>query len=342
MPVRKILVIDDDPETCRMLRTNFAGRQMEFHGSLSGEDGIRKAVEIQPDVILLDLIMPGIDGIEAADRLKGNPRTVFTPVIFLTSCRSTEHKVKAFRAGADDFVTKPFDFDEVEARIDSQLKRRDMLLGMSSKIDHLTGDNQELETQLALDDKTGLFNFREFRRKLREEWMRSERYGAPLSLVMFDLDDFKKFNDTYGHPAGDVALREFATLLTGGARATDTVARYGGEEFAMILPHTDIIMATRVAERIRAAVADFQFESGDAPARMTVSGGVAAYPTTGAVDSVDSLVEHADRALYRAKELGKNRVESAEDGGGDRIDREHGRKYGTRTSSTVAGKPPKD
>ncbi len=342
MPVRKILVIDDDPETCRMLRANFAGKPMEFHGALSGEDGIRKAVEIQPDVILLDLIMPGIDGIEAADRLKGDSRTALTPVIFLTSCRSTEHKVKAFSAGADDFMTKPFDFDEVEARIGSQLTRRDLLLGLNLKIDHLTGNKLELEHRLTLDDKTGLCNFREFRRKLREEWMRSERYGAPLSLVMFDLDDFKRFNDTYGHPAGDVALQEFATLLNGGARATDMVARYGGEEFAMILPHTDIIMATRVAERIRAAVADFQFNSGVAPAKMTVSGGVAAYPTTGAVDSVDSLVEHADRALYRAKELGKNRVESAEDGGGDKINRDHSRKYGSRTSSTLTGKPSTD
>ena len=342
MPVRKILVIDDDPETCRLLAGYFADKPLEFHGALSGEDGIRKAVEIQPDVILLDLIMPGIDGIEAADRLKANPRTVLTPVIFLTSCRSTEHKVKAFNAGADDFVTKPFDFDEVEARIGSQLKRRDMLLGMNSKIDHLTGNKLELEHELTLDDKTGLCNFREFRRKLREEWVRSERYGAPLSLVMFDLDDFKKFNDTYGHPAGDVALKEFAMLMSGGARQTDMVARYGGEEFAMILPHTDIIMATRVAERIRSAVAEHQFDAGDSPATITVSAGVAAYPTTGAVDSVDSLVEHADRALYRAKELGKNRVESAADGGGDDIDQAHSRKYGSRTSSTLTGKPSTD
>jgi diguanylate cyclase (GGDEF)-like protein len=342
MPARKILVIDDDPETCRLLQTYFAGKPLEFHASLSGEDGIRKAAEIQPDVILLDLIMPGIDGIEAADRLKGNPRTALTPVIFLTSCRSTDHKVKAFRAGADDFMTKPFDLEEVEARIGSQLKRRDMLLGMNSRIDHLTGNNQELEHQLTLDDKTGLCNFREFRRKLREEWMRSERYGAPLSLVMFDLDDFKKFNDTYGHQAGDIALREFATLMTGGARATDMVARYGGEEFAMILPHTDIIMATRVAERIRAAMAEFRFNPVDSPATITVSGGVAAYPTTGAVDSVDSLVEHADRALYRAKELGKNRVEAADSDSGDKIDEAHSRKYGSRTSSTLTGKRSKD
>ena len=342
MPVRKILVIDDDPETCRMLRANFAGKPLAFYSALSGEDGIRKAVEIQPDVILLDLIMPGIDGIEAADRLKGDSRTALTPVIFLTSCRSTEHKVKAFSAGADDFVTKPFDFDEVEARIGSQLKHRDMLLGMNLKIDHLTGNNLELEHQLTLDEKTGLCNFREFRRKLREEWARSERYGAPLSLVMFDLDDFKKFNDTYGHPAGDTALVEFATLMAGGARQTDMVARYGGEEFAMILPHTDIVMATRVADRIRSAVADHPFNAGDSPAAITVSAGVATYPTTGAVDSVDSLVEHADRALYRAKELGKNRVEGAAANSGDDIDQAHGRKYGSRTSSSLTGKPSTD
>ncbi len=313
MQVRKILVIDDEPETCHLLRTNFAGDPMEFHAALSGEKGLLKAAEIQPDVILLDLMMPGIDGIEVAIRLKKDPGTALMPVIFLTSCRSTEHKVKALRAGADDYVTKPFDFDEVEARLGSQFKRRDVLLGLNSQIHNLAWYNGEMEHLLALDDKTGLCNFREFRRKLREEWMRAERYGAPLSLVMFDLDDFKKFNDTHGHPAGDTALKEFATLMLGGARKIDIVARYGGEEFAIILPHTDMIMAAHVAERIRAAVEDFWFLADNAPSRMTVSAGVATYPTTGAVDSVDNLVEHTDRALYRAKALGKNQVVCAPD-----------------------------
>ena len=343
MPARKILVIDDEPDVHGMLRALFRERPLEIHSAMNGADGIREAVRLQPDTILLDLKMPGgMNGIEVAERLKEDTRTQGIPVILLTSCRSTEDKIAAFRAGADDYVTKPFDTGEIDVRITSWIKRRDLIEGKNREIHNLKGDKLELERLAAMDEMTGLWNFREFRRRLRDEWLRSERYGAPLSLVMFDLDNFKRFNDTFGHPAGDDALREFATRLVGGGRETDIVARYGGEEFAIILPHTDILMATRVAERIRAALGEFTFLIGDRPARMTVSAGVATYPTSGAVDSVDSLVEHADRALYRAKELGKNRVESAMDGGGDGIDRDHGRRYGSRTSSTITGKRPRD
>ena len=342
MPVRKILVIDDDKDIHSMIRTLFKDKEFEVLSAYNGIDGHRDATQLQPDTILLDLKMPDIDGIEVAERLKADTRTHGIPVILLTASKSTEDKIAAFRAGADDFVTKPFKTEEIDARVASWLKRRDLIAGKDMEIHSLKGEKLELERLLSLDDKTGLCNFREFRRKLREEWARSERYGAPLSLVMFDLDDFKRFNDTHGHPAGDTALREFAMLLTGGGRETDIVARYGGEEFAIILPHTDIVMATRVAERIRAAAEEFVFLAGDTPARMTVSAGVATYPSTGAVDSVVSLVEHADRALYRAKALGKNRVESADGGGGDEIDQAHGRKYGSRTSSTLTGKPSTD
>jgi diguanylate cyclase (GGDEF)-like protein len=226
----------------------------------------------------------------------------------LTACKSTNDKVAAFEAGADDFVNKAVDTVEIDARVASWIKKRDISAGKDRQIHNLKGEKLELERLLALDHKTGLCNFREFRRRLHEEWLRSERYGAPLSLVMFDLDNFKVFNDTYGHQAGDTALVEFSTLLTGGGRKIDVVARYGGEEFSIILPHTDITFATQVAERVRASVDEFVFLTDEQQAHMTVSAGVATYPTTPSVRSVNSLVEQADRALYRAKEMGKNRV----------------------------------
>ncbi len=162
-----------------------------------------------------------------------------------------------------------------------------------------------------VDDKTGLYNFRAFQRKLAEEWQRAKRYTVPLSLVFFDIDQFKRVNDTLGHPAGDRVLEEFSTLVTGGARANDVAARYGGEEFAVILPHTDAEMAVRVAERIRRAVQEFVFLEGDTPTQITVSAGVATMPTTPGVDSMDALVRAADEALLAAKDRGRNRVVEA-------------------------------
>jgi diguanylate cyclase (GGDEF)-like protein len=165
-----------------------------------------------------------------------------------------------------------------------------------------------LELEAMVDEKTGLANYRAFHKKLREEWERSERYKLPLSIVMLDLDDFKRVNDSVGHPAGDRVLREFAMLVSGGARGTDLAARYGGEEFAMILPHTDRERAQRVAERVRAAVADFSFLEPDHPLRVTVSAGVATFVSGLAISSGEQLVAAADRALYTAKRAGKNRV----------------------------------
>ena len=156
--------------------------------------------------------------------------------------------------------------------------------------------------------RSGLANYRVFYKKLREEWERSERYKLPLSLVMLDLDDFKRVNDSVGHPSGDRVLREFAVLVSGGARGTDLAARYGGEEFAMILPHTDRERAQHVAERLRAAVAEFSFLEPEHPLRLTVSAGVATFASGPDIASAEQLVSAADRALYAAKKAGKNRV----------------------------------
>jgi diguanylate cyclase (GGDEF)-like protein len=167
---------------------------------------------------------------------------------------------------------------------------------------------RKLEVEATVDEKTGLANYRVFYKRLREEWERSERYKLPLSVVMLDLDDFKRVNDTVGHLAGDRVLREFAVLVSGGARATDLAARYGGEEFAMILPHTDRARAERVAERVRAAVYEFSFLEPEQPLRVTVSAGVATFDDTPEIASAEQLIAAADRALYAAKNAGKNRV----------------------------------
>ena len=303
-PSPRILVVDDDPQTATLLRDWFGGRDYEILDASSGEAALRQVAESLPDLILLDLKMPGMDGISVARRLKEDPSSRSIPIILLTACRNLDTKVEAFAAGADDYVTKPFEVEEIEARVRNSLRKRSMLL-------RLQADNDQLENLLTLDEKTGLANFREFRRRLEQEWRRAERYPTPLSLVFLDLDHFKHINDTLGHPAGDQVLVEFAKLITVGARANDVAARYGGEEFAVILPHTDAEMGLRVAERIVTAVRDFVFLENQADARITVSAGVATYTPDCGIESVDALVRAADAALYRAKDAGRNCVVQA-------------------------------
>jgi diguanylate cyclase (GGDEF)-like protein len=300
---QRILIIDDDPATADVVR-KWLGSQYEILAAAEGTSGARLAASEQPDLVLLDLKMPGEDGLSVARRLKDDPATATIPIILLTACRDVNTKVQAFAAGADDYVTKPFDMGEVEARIRSELRK-------GARLRQLMTTQEHLEQMLRLDEKTGLYNFRMFQQRLREEWQRSTRYAVPLSLVLLDLDDFKRVNDTLGHPAGDDVLQEFATLVAGGARANDVAARYGGEEFAVILPHTDGAMAWRVADRIVRAVADFVFLEARTPTRVTVSAGLSTWPSTPDVESVDALVRAADRALYRAKDQGKNRVVQA-------------------------------
>ncbi len=298
---QRILVVDDDPETARLVRLWYRDRPFEILDAPNGESGLKMVAEQSPDLILLDLKMPGLDGLEVARRLQRNPATAEIPLILLTACRDTETKVEAFAAGAQDYITKPFECEEIEARIGASLRRRQVMLKLRSS-------NDELETLLKLDEKTGLYNFREFRLRLREEWQRATRYGTPLSLIFLDLDNFKALNDTLGHQAGDQALKEFATLVSGGARANDFAARYGGEEFAIILPHTEGAMGKRVAQRIVAAVREFVFLEDQTATHVTVSAGIATYPGSSEIDSMDALVRAADGALYRAKDAGKDCV----------------------------------
>jgi diguanylate cyclase (GGDEF)-like protein len=330
----RLLIVDDDPSTAQLIRRWFAD-SMEVLFAADGLEGLRKAFECRPDILLVDLRMPGLDGIAVAQQLKGDARTRAIPILVLSACRDTESKIEAFSAGADDYVTKPFEVREVDARIRSMLRKREALVNMEVTVQDLTSTNERLEHLLMVDEKTGLYNFREFQRRLKDEWSRAERYGVPLSLVFFDLDHFKQINDALGHVVGDRILEEFALLVTGGARANDIAARYGGEEFAVILPHTEREMALRVAERIRRAVDDFVFNADEEPTHVTVSTGVATYPGGKGIDSMDALVRSADAALYRAKDEGRNQVVVCETDGAESTKRS--RRSDRRRSTEASG-----
>jgi PleD family two-component response regulator len=213
-------VVDDDPMTARLVRDWYRGQPFEILEAADGEEGVRRANAEHPDIILMDLMMPRTNGFDASRRLKSDPSTSGIPVILLSAKREATTKREGFAAGIDDYVVKPFEFEEVDARIRAMLRKRELYLTLESTNRELQATNAQHEEMATVDEMTGLANYRVFKRKLHDEWLRSARYETPLSVIMLDLDDFKRVNDSHGHPSGDRVLREFAMLVTGGARAT--------------------------------------------------------------------------------------------------------------------------
>ncbi len=242
-------------------------------------------------------------GTRVSRRIKADTALPYVPIILVTARDSTQDKVEGLDAGADDYITKPINFPELEARMRSMLRIKKLQ-------DELDEANKRLKKLSITDGLTGLFNHRHIQQLLRDEWQRTQRTDEPLAVVMLDLDKFKQVNDTYGHPTGDVILYETARILEDTAREIDMVGRYGGEEFVGILPNTDEDAAAQFAERVRKRVESHVFRDEDTEVRMTMSCGLAAYPDE-AVDAPEELLKRADEALYAAKEGGRNRVVSA-------------------------------
>jgi len=252
-------------------------------------------------------MMPLMDGYEVSRRIKGDESLPYIPIILVTARDSTQDKVEGLEAGADDYLTKPINFPELEARVRSMLRIKRLQDELDQKNRELELANKRLRKLSITDGLTELFNHRHVHELLHEEWERSQRTGDPVAVAMLDLDRFKQINDTYGHPTGDVVLYETARIIRETAREIDMVGRYGGEEFIAILPDTDEEEAARFAERVRAQVGEHVYRDEANEIRMTVSSGVASFPTS-RVDDPEELLKRADEALYRAKESGRNRV----------------------------------
>ncbi|HEX7051432.1 MAG TPA: PleD family two-component system response regulator [Longimicrobiales bacterium] len=297
----RILVVDDEPDNLEILATRLRYRGYEVEEATRGEEALERVEQNPPDLILLDIMMPGLDGYEVTRRIKSNPALPFIPIILVTARVSTQDKVAGLDAGADDYLTKPIDFAELEARVRSMLRIKELQ-------DELQQKNEELERISISDGLTGLFNHRHMKEVVHDEFERSKRTGEPLAVVMFDFDHFKQVNDTYGHQVGDRVLQEMARILERTAREIDKIGRYGGEEFIVVLPDTDMDDAVTFAERVRQRVERHPFAVDRAePLHLTVSAGVATTPHP-AVYNPRTLVQRADQALYAAKAAGRNRV----------------------------------
>jgi two-component system, cell cycle response regulator len=308
----RILVVDDHPDNLEIINARLSSRGYQVETATNGQEALDLVRADPPHLILLDVMMPLLDGYEVSRRIKRDPGLPYVPIILVTARDSTEDKVEGLDAGADDYLTKPINFPELEARVRSMLRIKKLQDELDHKNRELEVVNRKLRKLSITDGLTGLFNHRHVHEQLLEEFERSRRSEDPMAVVMMDLDRFKQVNDTYGHPTGDVILYETAQILKDTAREIDMAGRYGGEEFMVILPGTDESEALRFAERVRQRVSEHVYRDEATEVRMTTSAGVAAYPSD-AVPDADALLKRADEALYRAKETGRNQVIRASD-----------------------------
>lgn len=303
----RILVVDDHPDNVEIINARLSSRGFRIETATNGEEALRMVHDNPPHLILLDVMMPLMDGYEVSRRIKQDDKLPYIPIILVTARDSTQDKVEGLDAGADDYLTKPINFPELEARVRSMLRIKRLQDEVDQKNRELELANKRLRKLSITDGLTNLFNHRHIHELLHEEFERTRRSGEPMAVVMLDLDRFKQVNDTFGHPTGDVILYETARILRETAREIDMVGRYGGEEFIVLLPGADEEAATQFAERVRNAVATHRFRDEANEVRMTISGGVSSFPDRD-IDHPDVLIKRADQALYSAKESGRDRI----------------------------------
>jgi len=306
-PPARILIVDDHEDNIELLRARLEARGYETLSAADGEEAIAAVEKHRPDLLLLDVMMPKVDGMEVARRIKGNADLPFIPIIMQTALDSTEAKVEGLEAGADDYITKPIDFAELKARLRSMLRIKGLQEALEERERELLEVNERLRHMSQTDGLTGLDNRRHLNERLEEMFMHAQRLAEPFSCVMCDLDHFKSVNDTHGHQAGDEVLKQLSVILKDEAREIDRVGRYGGEEFMLLLPGTVLDAAMTFAERVRKRIEGHTFSFPGGSLTRTASFGVSGWPHP-KIRACDSLVRAADDALYVAKEMGRNRV----------------------------------
>lgn len=307
----KVLVIEDSRTTLDAVCRQLGKLGMTAFAAASGAAGLELYQSQKPELVLLDIILPDIDGFEVAERIRAKERNgEWTPIVFLTARNTDEDLERGIAAGGDDYLAKPVSTTVLGAKLRAMqriLQMRGSLVALTRKLDIA---NRELRRLSSIDGLTGIANRRQFDESFAREWRRSVRMKRPLALVLCDIDFFKQYNDMYGHQAGDECLRAVARAIDASVRRPgDRVTRFGGEEFTIILPETDSGGAAALAEKARAAVETLALpHAGSEAARVvTISAGSAAMmPATG--DRQPDLLHWADAALYEAKRQGRNRI----------------------------------
>lgn len=287
-----ILIVEDSSVNGRLCERllNKGG----YHTAVctDGESAIEFVNTNLPDLILLDIVMPGIDGFEFCRVMKNNPKIKDTPIIFLSAMDDEKSIINGFDSGAVDFITKPFRHRELLARTKTHVE--------------LKRAKEKLLRMAITDELTGLVNRRYFMGRLLHEYERTKRYESVFTVLMVDLDFFKNINDTHGHQAGDSVLRNVSDSMKLSLRLPDIIGRIGGEEFAVILPETEIGAAMIIGDRIRKRVESLNINYKECSLKVTIS--IGASPSSKDDLSIDDVLQRADSALYRAKENGRNRI----------------------------------
>jgi diguanylate cyclase (GGDEF)-like protein len=294
-----VLIVDDENSNIMAL-THILSPDYAIYAAKNGQNGITAAEKYHPDVILLDIIMPEMNGHAVIKALKNSEKTSDIPVIFITGLSNTDDEEKGLNMGAADYISKPFSPAIVKLRVQNQIKMLNQL--------------RIIEQISMIDQLTSIPNRRGFDNRMDMEWVRAIRENTLVSILIMDVDKFKVYNDTYGHQQGDMALRAVAKTLTRSLdRSGDFAARWGGEEFVVLLPNTDLKGALNIAEKIRLNISNVIIPCADGTeTKVTISIGVKTHAPR-QDSSRESFISEADRALYKAKETGRNRVCHSDD-----------------------------
>lgn len=307
-----VLIVDDNPENLRVLGELIESIGHESAFALNGRQAITFLEKEMPDIILLDVIMPEMDGYDVCCTLKKNERTADIPIIFITARTEANDIVAGFESGASDYIAKPFNIAELKVRLENQLKIRSFQKQLEITNHVLEEKNhalhialEKLEKAALTDPLTGLWNRRAMYKRLRDEKERFDRGGKSFAVVIGDVDHFKTFNDNHGHDCGDFVLEAIAGILEQNLRKQDTVSRWGGEEFLILLPETFLDGAYRKTESIRHVLHNHPFVFNEMTLHLSMTFGVVAFRMG---LSVEDCIKLADGALYEGKKQGRNRV----------------------------------
>jgi two-component system cell cycle response regulator len=307
----RVLIAEDDPSSVRIIETTLRSLGHEIRTVSDGAEAWDAFQAQRPDVVISDWMMPRLSGLELCRNIRDHEADGYTYFVLVTSHGGRQDVFEGMDAGADDYLIKPLDPHDLQARLVAAARVTALHLQLARQRAELQALNQELTVLAGRDALTGLGNRRALEDDLERLEAQVSRYGHRYCMALFDVDHFKSYNDAYGHPAGDTILRAVAAQLSGHARAGDTVYRYGGEEFLCIFPEQSLESGALAVERMRTGLEELAIpHSGNPRGVLTISAGMAVLER-GQTRSSSEVLREADEALYRAKQLGRNRVEHA-------------------------------